>query len=45
MPLTIKIVSEHRDLVGDDYVREYYEQGGTIGRSEGRHSVEGEAER
>ena len=33
MPLTIKIVSEHRDLVGDDYVREYYEQGGTIGRS------------
>ncbi|MBT8108967.1 MAG: type VI secretion system-associated FHA domain protein TagH [Gammaproteobacteria bacterium] len=33
MPLTIKIVSEHRDLVGDDCVREYYEQGGTIGRS------------
>jgi predicted component of type VI protein secretion system len=33
MPLTIKIVSEHRDLVGDDYVREYHEQGGTIGRS------------
>jgi predicted component of type VI protein secretion system len=33
MPLTIKIVSEHRDLVGDDCVREYYEEGGTIGRS------------
>jgi len=33
MPLTIKIVSEHRDLVGDDHVREYYEDGGTIGRS------------
>jgi predicted component of type VI protein secretion system len=33
MPLTIKIVSEHRDLVGDDCVREYHEQGGTIGRS------------
>ncbi len=33
MPLTIKIVSEHRDLVGDDCVREYYEDGGTIGRS------------
>ncbi len=33
MPLTIKIVSEHRDLVGDDCVREYHEDGGTIGRS------------
>jgi len=33
MPLTIKIVSEHRDIVGDDCVREYYEDGGTIGRS------------
>ena len=33
MPLKIKIISEHRDLVGDDYVREYHEQGGTIGRS------------
>lgn len=33
MPLTIKIVSEHRDLVGGDCVREYYEDGGTIGRS------------
>jgi predicted component of type VI protein secretion system len=33
MPLTITIVSEHRDLVGNDCVREYYEEGGTIGRS------------
>jgi predicted component of type VI protein secretion system len=33
MSLTIKIISEHRDLVGDDYVREFHEQGGTIGRA------------
>jgi len=33
MPLELKIVSEHADLVGDDAVREYYETGGTIGRS------------
>jgi type VI secretion system FHA domain protein len=33
MPLTIKLISEHRDLVGTDCVREYYEDGGTIGRS------------
>lgn len=33
MTLIIKLVSEHRDLVGDDCVREYYEDGGTIGRS------------
>jgi len=33
MPLELKIVSEHADLVGDDAVREYYENGGTIGRS------------
>lgn len=33
MPLELKIVSEHADLVGDDSVREYYETGGTIGRS------------
>ena len=33
MPLELKIVSEHADLVGDDAVREYYEAGGTIGRS------------
>ena len=33
MPLTLTIISEHRDLVGDDHVREYHEEGGTIGRS------------
>ena len=33
MPLELKIVSENADLVGDDAVREYYESGGTIGRS------------
>ena len=33
MSLTIKIISEHRDLVGDDCVREFHEEGGTIGRS------------
>jgi len=33
MPLQLKIVSEHADLVGDDSVREYHESGGTIGRS------------
>lgn len=33
MPLELKIVSEHADLVGDDAIREYYESGGTIGRS------------
>jgi type VI secretion system protein len=33
MPLELKIVSEHADLVGDDAVREYHECGGTIGRS------------
>ncbi len=33
MPLKITIVSEHRDLVGDDHVREFHEEGGTIGRS------------
>ncbi len=33
MPLVIKIVSEHRDLVGDDFEREYHEDGGSIGRS------------
>ncbi|HEY5642747.1 MAG TPA: type VI secretion system-associated FHA domain protein TagH [Gammaproteobacteria bacterium] len=35
MALQLTIVSEHRDLVGDDYVREFHEQGGTIGRSLG----------
>ncbi|MBT8091683.1 MAG: type VI secretion system-associated FHA domain protein TagH [Gammaproteobacteria bacterium] len=33
MPLHLKIVSEHRDLVGDDAEREFDESGGTIGRS------------
>jgi predicted component of type VI protein secretion system len=33
MPLKITLVSKHRDLVGDDCVREYHEEGGTIGRS------------
>jgi predicted component of type VI protein secretion system len=33
MPLTITIISEHRDLVGDDCLREFHEEGGTIGRS------------
>ncbi len=33
MPLELKIVSEHADLVGEDFVREYHEEGGTIGRS------------
>ncbi len=33
MPLELKIVSEHAELVGDDFVREFREDGGTIGRS------------
>ncbi len=33
MPLLLEIISEHRDLVGDDAVREFGEGGGTIGRS------------
>jgi len=33
MALQIKIISEHRDLVGDDHIREFHEHGGTIGRS------------
>jgi predicted component of type VI protein secretion system len=33
MPLELKIVSEHADLVGDDAVRVYHESGGTIGRA------------
>jgi predicted component of type VI protein secretion system len=33
MPLVITLVSEHRDLVGDDCVREFHESGGTIGRA------------
>ncbi|MBT8090980.1 MAG: type VI secretion system-associated FHA domain protein TagH [Gammaproteobacteria bacterium] len=33
MALQLKIVSEHRDLVGNDAEREFREEGGTIGRS------------
>jgi type VI secretion system protein ImpI len=33
MPLELKIVGEHADLVGDDAVREYHQSGGTIGRA------------
>lgn len=33
MALQLEIVSEHRDIVGDDAVREFRETGGTIGRS------------
>lgn len=33
MPLQMKIVSEHSEIVGDDAVRLFREDGGTIGRS------------
>ena len=33
MPLQLEIVSEHREIVGDDAVREFRDDGGTIGRS------------
>ena len=33
MPLHLEIVSDHRDMVGDDVVRVFDEDGGTIGRS------------
>ena len=33
MTLQLKIVSDHRELVGDDDEREFGEEGGTIGRS------------
>lgn len=33
MTLKLEIVSEHREIVGDDAVREFNEAGGTIGRS------------
>jgi len=33
MGLRIKIVSEHREILGDDAEREFREEGGTIGRS------------
>jgi type VI secretion system protein ImpI len=33
MTCQLKIVSEHRDIVGNDAVRVFHEEGGTIGRS------------
>ncbi|HNP63096.1 MAG TPA: type VI secretion system-associated FHA domain protein TagH [Woeseiaceae bacterium] len=33
MPLELRIISDHADLVGDDAVREFFDNGGTIGRS------------
>ncbi len=33
MALVLKITSEHQDLLGEDCVREFSEDGGTIGRS------------
>lgn len=33
MTCQLEIISEHRDIVGDDAVRVFREQGGTIGRS------------
>ncbi|MDJ0941737.1 MAG: type VI secretion system-associated FHA domain protein TagH [Woeseiaceae bacterium] len=33
MPLQLEIVSDHREIVGDDAVREFHDEGGTIGRS------------
>jgi type VI secretion system FHA domain protein len=33
MALRLEIISEHREIVGDDAIREFREDGGTIGRS------------
>ena len=33
MPLQLEIVSNHREILGDDCVRVFHEDGGTIGRS------------
>jgi predicted component of type VI protein secretion system len=33
MPLLLEIVSDHKDILGGDFVREFREDGGTIGRS------------
>jgi predicted component of type VI protein secretion system len=33
MPLQLKVISEHKELLGEDYVREFNAEGGTIGRS------------
>jgi predicted component of type VI protein secretion system len=35
MPLQLEITSEHKDLLGDDYMRLFRETGGTIGRALG----------
>jgi predicted component of type VI protein secretion system len=35
MPLQLEITSEHKDLLGDDHVRLFRENGGTIGRALG----------
>jgi predicted component of type VI protein secretion system len=33
MPLQLKVISEQKELLGEDYVREFGAEGGTIGRS------------
>ena len=33
MPLQLELVSDHKDILGDDFVRVFREDGGTIGRS------------
>jgi len=33
MPLQLEIVSDHKDILGDDHVRVFRQEGGTIGRS------------
>ena len=33
MPLQLKVISEQKELLGEDYVREFDAEGGTIGRS------------
>lgn len=33
MPLQLEIVSDHKDILGDDHIRVFREDGGTIGRS------------
>ena len=33
MPLQLEIVSDHKDILGEDFVRVFREDGGTIGRS------------
>lgn len=33
MPMQLKITSDQREILGDDYIRQYDENGGTIGRA------------